>query len=213
MLMPPSAPTCWSGITVAFRPGVAPVGDTESTDGGGSLDGPRPGGRLVGLSSFRLSPPGGRDSGANGSIPGVVPGGNVGSGSVNSPPAALSQSNTETVSPTAILNSGGLAAAWNRCAKLSFGRERNVETTRSSTGTTSNRISPSVCPCSSTAPVEGPARGTHEHAPSQKEIRQTITADGFIGFAVVNQHGQTYHGKRKIPRLASIHAAPGQRSC
>src|ERR1700758_1628674 len=114
-------------------------------------------------------------------MPGAV-GGQEGA-SLKSPPAALSHISTEIVSPTAILTSGGWASPLKRRAKLSFGWVRTVDTTRSSTSMTSNRISFPTCPCSRTSLVEGPCPGNHEHPPSSPERRQKKTTASFIWIA------------------------------
>src|SRR5437870_10198960 len=134
---------------------------------------------------------GGRDSGARGSTPDLPPvGAAAGGASLKSPPAALSQINTEIVSPTAILTSGGGASFLKRRAKLSFGWARRMATTRSSTWTTSNRISPPFCPWSRTALVDGPALGIQEHPPADRTTRQKSKTASFIGSGVVNQSGK-----------------------
>src|SRR5215469_684456 len=132
------------------------------------------------------------DSGASGSMPVLPPlGANAGGASVNSPPAALSQISTEIVSPIAILNNAGWVSCVKRAAKLSFGCARKVETTRSSTSTTSDRISPSGRLCSTTSLAEGPALGNHEQPPKPKVIRQASTATGFIDCKIVNRSART----------------------
>ena len=118
-------------------------------------------------------------------------GDNTGGASVNSPPAALSQISTEIVSPVAMLNKGGWASGAKRAAKLSFGCARKVATTRSSTSTTSKRISPSDRLCSTTSLAEGPALGIHEQPPKPKVIRQASRTTGFIDRKIVNRSART----------------------
>jgi hypothetical protein len=65
-----------------------------------------------------------------------------------------------------------------------------VEITRSSTSTTSKRISPSDRLCSTTSLAEGPALGIHEQPPKLKVIRQASTATGFIDCEIVYRSGK-----------------------
>src|SRR5437764_318640 len=133
----------------------------------------------------------GRDSAASGSIPDLPPvRAGAGGLSLNSPPAALSQIITDTVSPIAILTSGGWTSFLKRSANLSFGWAIRVLTTRSSTGTTSKRMSPPARPCSRTSLVDGPALGIHEHPPTDRAIKQKRKTAGFIGLGVPNQSGK-----------------------
>src|SRR6202030_3522415 len=136
-------------------------------------------------------------------------GAGTGGVSLNSPPAALSQIDTEIVSPLAILTSGGWTSFLNRSANLSFGWAIRALTTRSSTWTTSNRISPPACPCSRTSLVDGPALGIQEHPPTDRTIRQKRKTKSFIASGVINQRGKSYHIGRTDPK-PSILGVPRQ---
>src|SRR5205807_6510608 len=172
------------------RPPAAPIASVEN--GSPALGRYSSCGRPVSVGRRGVpNSPSGRDSGASGSIPDLPPvRAGAGGVSLNSPPAALSQIITETVSPIAILTSGGCASFLKRSANFSFGWAIRVLTTRSSTGTTSKRISPPACPCSRTSLVDGPALGIQEHPPTDRAIKQKRKTAGFIGLGVPNQSGK-----------------------
>ena len=193
-LIAPSTPTSWSGIVADRRPAGASIENSWPVFGCCSSCGRRVSAGARRMPNSSCCPLGGGDSGASGSTPGLPPIGAGASGaSLNSPPAALSQINTETVSPTAIFTSGGGASSLKRSANLSLGWAISALTTRSSTGTTSKRISPPARPWSRTSLVDGPALGIQEHPATDKAIRQNRQTKSFIDSDIVNQRGKPYH--------------------
>src|ERR1700736_6483276 len=83
-------------------------------------------------------------------------------------------------------------------------------TTRSSTGTTSKRISPPAWPCSRTSLVDGPALGIQEHPPTDRAIRQKRKTKSFITAGVINQRGKSSQIRILAPNPWSILGVPRQ---
>ena len=87
------------------------------------------------------------------------------------------------------------------------GRAR-CETTRSSTSTTSKRISPPACPCSTTSLVEGPALGIHEHPPTDSVTRQARGRRRLHRFRRCQPKRQTLSRQDGNPKPPSIRGVP-----
>jgi hypothetical protein len=105
--------------------------------------------------------------------------------SKNKPPAALSQIDTEIVSPIAMLIGGSSAPDVKRAAKLSFGLATRVETTRWSTSTDVEQNLSFRPPLLDDFVCRGPARGAQEYPLNESAIREAKTRKtGFI----VSQH-------------------------